>query len=114
MVLIRLKKIYIEACAFLLERASNPALVSEEEAEEVLGQFVGHGRNLLELQIAYLGPDHVDVGRASYDVAEGIGSLLAKKSGKLAGLFGFKNSLEASKYASECRKEFERIKKLYD
>jgi len=107
--MLRLLRLFVEVCAFILENSADG-----EEKEQVICNFVGYGRTLLEVLISYVGPDHVDVGRARFDVAEGITSLLSQKRGKLSGLGGFSNVVEAGKYEMVCRREYERVKKLYE
>jgi hypothetical protein len=107
-VLIRLKRLFVDIAAWLL--AKEPV---GDTAEEILCQFVGHSKTLLELQREYLGIDHVDVGRTCLDVAQGVSSLLSQKGGKLSGLGGFLSVVEASKFEDFCRKEHTRIKNSF-
>ena len=52
--------------------------MEEGEALDVLVAFVEAAVKLLELQREYLGPDHPDVGTTCLDLAEGVGSMLAR------------------------------------
>ena len=113
--------VIVRALGLLRDAAAANLKLRGEEMEEgealaVLEAFVEAAARLLGLQREYLGPDHPDVGTTCLDLAEGVGSLLARGRERLfaLGLEGMGSVVEASRAEAVLRKDFRRISEMYE
>jgi hypothetical protein len=117
--LARCRRLHLDTCEALLNASqkSNITLGSNM----VWTHFVASAHALLNLQLLYLGPDHVDMARTHRDLTMGIEALLRSSHKHLhelsyilkENISAHKTIVEWSKYESQCRAEHERVSALY-
>lgn len=108
-VLIRLHKLVADCCDVLLRQRPS------QDVREYAILFLRSSYELLELQRTYLNADHMDLARTLNDVSQGIQLLLSYDPKVLLEEFAeWESFRQASSVENEYRKEYRRIKRLYE
>ena len=116
LLMIRCYRLHLDAAESVLSAAAiGHVNLSTTQRNELLCRFVENARNLLVLQLRYLGDSHVDLGRTYQDLAQGINALLshAPKNLLALNLEGMSNFAACSKEEARCEREYNRIRNLY-
>ena len=112
--MVRCYRLHLDASEALL-KADVAAGLSSSQRNGVVCRFVETARKLLNLQLLYLGDQHVDVGRTYHDLAQGINTLLSHSPSDLfdLNLDGMKNFAQCADEEHRHQSEYERIHSLY-
>ena len=116
LLMIRCYRLHLDAAESVLSAAAiGHVNLSTTQRNGLLCRFVENARNLLALQLRYLGDSHVDLGRTYQDLAQGINALLshAPKDLFALNLEGMSNFAACSKEEARCEREYHRIRNLY-
>ena len=110
--MIRCRRLHLDACVAVLSMTD---VVTQSQSVHVMCRFVPNARSLLALQILCVGEHHPDVARTYHDLAEGVGTLLARAPKKLTGirLEGMETFVDCAREENRCRRECRRIDALY-
>lgn len=105
-------KLHVDAC-LLVQKDS---LMQCSSRIQLLERLVSSAIKLLKLQRMVYGPDHFDVARTSLDLAEAVGELKSRNVTKLIrlDLEGLTTPIQCATYESKLRKDYNRIKLLYE
>lgn len=116
LLMIRCYRLHLDASESVLSAmAIGHVNLSTTQRNGLLCRFVESARDLLALQLRYLGDSHVDLGRTYQDLAQGINALLshAPKNLFALDLGGMSNFAACSKEEARCEREYNRIRHLY-
>lgn len=116
LLMIRCYRLHLDAAESVLSAAAiGHVNLSTTQRNGLLCRFVENARDLLVLQLRYLGDSHVDLGRTYQDLAQGINALLshAPKNLFALNLEGMSNFAACSKEEARCEREYNRIRSLY-
>lgn len=110
-ILIPILSLHLEACTLVQRAPSLPVFVHLG----ILCRIIGSSMRLLDLQEAFLGPDHFDLGRTSLDLAQVIAELLSRSPKHLfqMDIPSLKTFEAWSALEHKSRKDHARIKALY-
>jgi hypothetical protein len=111
LLLIPTLRLHFDSCDFVQR---DPSLTVTQRVQ-LLCRMVVTARNLLALQEMFHGPDHFDLARTNLDLAQAIEELLATSSKHLVALAleGLGTPVAWSALEHRCRKEYERVSRLY-
>ena len=109
----RCRRLHLDSIEILLEHCSSA--LDNKASTELTARFVPSALELLESQKLRLGNDHTDVARTNNDLSMGIQALLSHSPKHLLslGLEGLRSLDQCSRFEYNCRKEKERIEKLF-
>lgn len=108
LIFMRIHKLVADSCDLLLR--AKTGRVCEHSI-----LFLRSSYELLELQRAYLNPDHIDLARTLNDVSQGIQLLLSHDPKVLLIEFPeWKDFRQASVVENQYRQEYRRIKRMYE
>lgn len=109
----RCRRLHLDSIEVLLEHCSS--ILDNKASTELMARFLPSARELLESQKLRLGIDHTDVARTSNDISMGIQALLSHSPKRLLSLQldGMHSLDQCSRFEHSCRKEKERIEKLF-
>jgi hypothetical protein len=109
----RCRRLHLDSIEILLEHCS--AILDNKASTELMARFLPSARELLESQKLRLGNDHTDVARTSNDISMAIQALLSHSPKRLLSLqLDDMHSLDqCSRFEHSCRKEKERIERLF-
>jgi len=116
LLMIRCYRLHLDAAESLLSAATIGHVdLSATQRNNLLCRFVESARNLLALQMRYLGDSHIDLGRTYQDLSQGINTLLSHSPKALfdLNLEGMHNFAACSKEEARCEREYHRIRNLY-
>jgi hypothetical protein len=110
-ILIPSLSLHLEACTLVQRAPSLPVFVHLG----ILCRIIASSMRLLELQGAFLGPDHFDLGRTNLDLAQVISELLSRSPKHLfeMGIPSLKTFDAWSALEHKSRRDHTRIKALY-
>ena len=109
----RCRRLHLDSIEILLEHCSS--ILDNKASTELMARFLPSARELLESQKIRLGNDHTDVARTSNDISMGIQALLSHSPKRLLSLQleDMRSLDQCSRFEHSCRKEKERIEKLF-
>ncbi|KAL7497535.1 hypothetical protein ACHAWT_005548 [Skeletonema menzelii] len=109
----RCRRLHLDSIEILLEHCSS--ILDDKASTELMARFLPSARELLESQQLRLGNDHTDVARTSNDISMAIQALLGHSPKRLLSLQleGMLSLDQCSRFEHFCRKEKERIERLF-
>jgi hypothetical protein len=111
LILIPTLRLHLESCDFVQR---DPSLTATQRVQ-LLCRMVVTARKLLALQEMFHGPDHFDLARTNLDLAQAVEELLSTSSKHLIALAleGLGTPSAWSALEHQCRKEYERVSRMY-
>ena len=109
----RCRRLHLDSIEILLEHCSY--ILDNKASTELMARFLPSAWELLKSQRLRLGNDHTDVARTSNDISMGIQTLLSHSPKRLLSLEleDMRSLDQCSRMEHYCRKEKERIEKLF-